>query len=491
MKYISTRGCDDGSDAARAILRGLAPDGGLFVPSEIPAFTESELELLKTCSYESAATLVFKKYLVGFSDEEIACCVHSAYGSGAFEDCDVIDITTCGNGTKILELWHGPTCAFKDVALQALPTLLVQSAKKCGERDKIAVLVATSGDTGKAALEGFRDVPGTSVTVLYPKDGVGELQRRQMVTQRGENVRVIAVRGNFDDAQSAVKRVFSDAHIASSLETRGVKLSSANSINWGRLLPQIVYYALASERLSAAGERVDFAVPTGNFGNILAAYYAKRMGAPVGTLICASNANNVLTDFIESGVYDRNRPFYKTLSPSMDILVSSNLERLLFELSGRDCSAVSGFMRSLSDSGRYNVGETLSGAVRELFYAGCCSDTRTRETIKRVWREHGYLADPHTATALAVREDFARERGYKTAVVASTASAFKFPAAVYSALFGGHELSLMDDYDALQQLSCHTELSIPSPLRSLGSLPTLHCEECSPDELSTLLAETL
>lgn len=486
MKYISTRGAAAVS-GAEAIVRGLAPDGGLYVPEEIPAFSPDELRSLAQLPYGVAARMMLAKYLDDFTADEIDECVAGAYESGAFEAEDVISLVPLKDNLSVMELFWGPTSAFKDVALQLMPRLLVKAAQKLNERDKIAVVVATSGDTGKAALEGFCDVEGTSITVVYPADGVSELQRRQMVTQRGENTRVIALEGNFDDAQTAVKKLFSDEAARAKLAQRGIKLSSANSINWGRLLPQIVYYSVTSARLSGGGA-VDFIVPTGNFGNILAAYYAKRMGAPVGRLTVACNKNDVLADFVESGVYNAKRPFYRTLSPSMDILVSSNLERLLFELSGRDAALVRGYMSELGANGRYEAGGGLMSTLRETFSASRCDDALTRETIATTWRDYVYLSDPHTATALAEAN---KQECNKPTVVAATASPYKFPAAVYGALFGEDSLAGADDYAALDMLAQATKTAVPAPLGALASLPVRHNEKCKKDELVSLLAETL
>ncbi|MDO4566200.1 MAG: threonine synthase [Oscillospiraceae bacterium] len=482
MKYISTRGAGPVS-ASEAVLRGLAPDGGLYVPESLPALNSGELEFLKSCSYGDAARLILKKYLEDFSEAEIDDCVSKAYESERFASKDVFELRELEGGLCALELYHGPTAAFKDMALQLTPRLLTKAAAHCGERDRIAVLVATSGDTGKAALEGFCELAGTSVCAVYPAGGVSELQRRQMITQRGSNTRVIALEGNFDDAQNAVKHFFSSESARAALARRGAKPSSANSINWGRLLPQIVYYSLASVRL-AIGGAVDFAVPTGNFGNILAAYYAKRMGAPVGRLLCACNRNDVLADFINTGVYDRRREFFRTLSPSMDILVSSNLERLLFELSGHDAAFVSSRMDELSKMGHYSIGETLLKKMRELFSSASCGDGETLETIERLWREQNYLCDTHTAAAFFAARGFESEK----LVVVSTASPYKFPVAVLSAL---EDTAPADDWDALRRLETLTGIEAPKSLRELESLPVLHTERCAPGDLVSVLSETL
>ena len=378
-----------------------------------------------------------------------------------------------GKNRYILELWHGPTCAFKDMALQILPYLLTASLKKCGEQRQVCILVATSGDTGKAALQGFADVPGTKILVFYPYSGVSEIQRLQMVTQTGSNVAVSAVRGNFDDAQTGVKQIFGDKAFAAELSQRGWFLSSANSINWGRLLPQIVYYFSAycdavNGGMIAMGDKLNFVVPTGNFGDILAGWYAKQMGLPVGKLVCASNANNVLTDFIHTGTYDKNRPFHTTASPSMDILVSSNLERLLYSLCGSD-TEVAGYMQQLREQGRYTVSDALLARIRETFAGGCCNDIQTREKIGRAWRDHRYLIDTHTAVAYHVLDEYRCETGDAApAVVVSTASPFKFCDQVLRGIGGtadafGPEL--------IRRLTCETQIDAPAPLTGLDARP--------------------
>ncbi len=366
MDFISTRSGDIRTDAPGAIIQGLASDGGLFVPGSIPSFSLEEIAAMASADYPSLAAGVLERFLPGFGAEELLGFAQKAYA--AFDDPAIAPLKPLDDGLWSLELFHGPTCAFKDFALQMLPYLLSASVRMRGEGKTVAILVATSGDTGKAALAGFADVPGTRIGVFYPNGGVSDIQRAQMVTQEGGNVLVLAVEGNFDDAQTGVKRIFSDKALAGRLERAGVMLSSANSINWGRLAPQVAYYYAAYASLLVSGtvrcgEAVDFAVPTGHFGYILAGYYAKRSGLPVGRLICASNSNNVLTDFIRTGVYDKNRPFLQTMSPSMDILVSSNLERMLYLLTG-DHAQVSGWMDSLSRTGRYDVGEKVLAELR-------------------------------------------------------------------------------------------------------------------------------
>ena len=468
MKFISTRGKSPAVTAAEAIRRGLAPDGGLYVPDALPAFSASELEALLTLPYAELSAAVLERFLPGFSREELLGYTKKAYAS--FDDGAVVPLHALGDKLWTMELFHGPTCAFKDVALQILPYLLAASVRKCADDHTVAILVATSGDTGKAALEGFADVPGTKIAVFYPDGGVSDIQRAQMATQGGDNVLVLAVRGNFDDAQTGVKDLFADAALAAELDKAGVVLSSANSINWGRLAPQIAYYFAAYAQLLRAeavapGERVDFSVPTGNFGDILAGYFAKRAGLPVGKLLCASNSNNVLTDFLRTGVYDKNRPFLRTMSPSMDILVSSNLERLLY-LAAQDGERVSEWMQALRGEGKYAVGEELLNLLAdEGFAAFFASEEETARVIRTVWDEKGYLADPHTAAGLSAAEQYRRESGETRPTVAlSTASPFKFAAAMLSSL---GEAVPENDFAALDALSAFAKTPVPAPLDAL------------------------
>ncbi len=468
MKFISTRGKSPSVTAAEAIRRGLAPDGGLYVPDSLPAFSAHELEALFALPYAELSAAVLERFLPGFSREELLEYTKKAYAG--FDDPSVVPLHALGDKLWTMELFHGPTCAFKDVALQILPYLLAASVKKCADDHTVAILVATSGDTGKAALEGFADVPGTKIAVFYPDGGVSDIQRAQMATQGGENVLVLAVRGNFDDAQTGVKDIFADATLASELDRAGVVLSSANSINWGRLAPQIAYYFAAYAQLLhsgsiAPGERVDFSVPTGNFGDILAGYFAKCAGLPVGKLLCASNSNDVLTDFLRTGVYDKNRPFLRTMSPSMDILVSSNLERLLY-LATRDGEQVGEWMSALRGEGKYAVGEELRALLAdEGFAAYCALEEETARVIRSTWAEKGYLADPHTAAGLSAAEQYRRESGQVRPTVAlSTASPFKFAAAMLSSL---GETVPENGFAALDALSVFSKMPVPAPLDAL------------------------
>lgn len=470
MNYLSTRNKDLRMTAPQAIAKGLAPDGGLMTPAVLPRLPISAVETMKEMSYQQRMVYIMNSFLEGFAASELTAYAAEAYGGGKFSHEDIAPVRKLDESTYCLELWHGPTCAFKDMALQILPHLLTASLDKNDEKKTVCILVATSGDTGKAALEGFRNVDKTKILVFYPKDGVSEIQELQMVTQEGGNVGVCSVAGNFDDAQAGVKALFADEELAGELAERGYFLSSANSINWGRVLPQIVYYAsaycdlLKSEAITK-GQAVNVCVPTGNFGNILAAYYAKAMGIPINRLICASNQNNVLTDFIHTGTYDRNRTFYNTISPSMDILISSNLERMLFELSGRDDRLVREYMSQLAEYGSYRVDSSIRTKLKRLFIAGSCDDQQTQAMIARMWNERNYLIDPHTAVAFHVLEEYRAESGDDTpTVVVSTASPFKFCSSVLSALGVKEQKSGLDILDQLTEV---TGVPTPAPLARL------------------------
>ncbi len=472
MYYGSTRDIRIRLTASEAISAGLGPDGGLLVPEVLPRLPRNGLEELSKMSYQQRAVYIMGMFLDGFSAGELTGFVAEAYGKGKFGGSNPAPLRDVGEGTWCLELWHGPTCAFKDMALQMLPHLLTAALRKTEEGRTACILTATSGDTGKAALEGFRDVEGTRILVFYPKDGVSPMQRLQMVTQEGENVGVCAVEGNFDDAQAGVKRLFSDRELGETLSRRGYFFSSANSINWGRVLPQIVYYVsaycdLVRDGKLALGERCNVCVPTGNFGNILAAYYAREMGVPFGRLLCASNANNVLTDFLGTGVYDRRREFFHTLSPSMDILISSNLERLLFALSGGEDGLVRDYMDQLAGAGRYQVNPEILHRLQGIFWSGWCGDEATEETIARLWREGRYLIDPHTAVAFHGLEEYRRESGDTTpTVVVSTASPFKFCPSVLKAL--GEAGGETENMEAVSRLSALTGVEAPKTLVALA-----------------------
>ena len=488
MQYQSTRNKNLKAGSAQAILDGLAPDGGLYT---MPSFDEARFDYREILNLDtfSMSARILAKLLPDFSEQEMASLVRAGYG-GKFESDHLTPSVPVGEDF-ILELFRGPTSAFKDVALSMLPRLMTAAKEKCGVSDEILILTATSGDTGKAAMEGFCDVVGTKIIVFYPDGGVSAVQKAQMVTQGGDNTCVAAVRGNFDDAQTAVKQVFAKVGGENLLAGKGVRLSSANSINIGRLAPQVVYYFRAYADLVrrgtvAVGERVDYVVPTGNFGDILAGYFARELGLPVGTLVCASNANNVLTDFIRTGRYDKKRPFYLTSSPSMDILVSSNLERLLFLLSG-DEQLVAKLMRQLTEDGAYEVPEELKEKIQSLFWAGCCGDDETKRTIGRVWQEYHYLCDTHTAVAWNVAQQYkAANPGHAPVVVLSTASPYKFPAAV---LEGLGEKAEGDEFAVMEQLERLTGVPAPKNLRGLRERPVRHTTVLDREEMLPFVLE--
>jgi len=490
MRYTSTRDARADVTSSQAIARGISPDGGLYLPRAIPALSLWEIKALSEMDYIGRAEHILSKFLTaegGWTHDELEEYIRAAY-TGTFSDPAVAPLRDFGEGAHIMELFHGPTSAFKDLALQLLPRLLVASAAKAMNGDKeILILTATSGDTGKAALEGFRDVPGTKIVVFYPIDGVSAVQKRQMTTQEGGNVRVVGVIGNFDDAQTGVKAIFANENIGVVLATRGRFLSSANSINWGRLAPQVVYYISAyCDLLRAgeinAGEGINFVVPTGNFGNILAAYYAKRMGLPVKKLVCASNQNRVLTDFFETGVYNRSRPFHTTSSPSMDILISSNLERLLYLAARGDAEQCAGWMRQLSLGGRYAVPGEMLRTLQSEFAAGSCDETQCAAAIRRAWEEKHYLSDTHTAVALHVLEEYRARTGDAThSVVVSTASPFKFAGSVLGVL--GAPVPA-NEFDALEALETTAGMPCPAPLRGLRDKPVRFTEVCAPARMA-------
>jgi threonine synthase len=479
MRYFSTRGGEPVS-AAQAIVRGISPSGGLYVPESYPSVAPA---VQADAAYVDTALRVMRGYLPETNEAQLRQMLASAYSS--FDAPEVAPLVKLSDTEHILELWHGPTMAFKDVALQMLPYLMRDSLQQTGETKRVYILVATSGDTGKAALEGFKDVEGTRVLVFYPYGGVSEAQRLQMVTQEGANVDVCAVRGNFDDAQTGVKQIFASKEIASQLAEKGWRLSSANSINFGRLLPQIVYYYTSYETLLARGEiqpgeRVNFCVPTGNFGDILAGEYARRMGLPVNKLICASNRNNVLTDFFERGVYDDNRPFYQSMSCSIDILISSNLERLLFELANRDDNTVREWMGALKEKGMYALPKSALDELTKTFAAGWCTEEDTLETIQRIFRQSGYLMDPHTAVAQCVYERYVQKTGDHTkTVLLSTANPYKFA----SDVLGAFEPAGTDDFANVERLFNLSGMKIPAGISGLSGKPERHLDVCELGEM--------
>ncbi|MCI8403436.1 MAG: threonine synthase [Clostridia bacterium] len=497
MNYQSTRDKSISVSASQAIKTGLSSEGGLFVPESFPSVSLDEIKSLISKSYNERAFFVLSKFLIDFSQEELEKCIDSAYTKEKFGTDSIAPVYKLNDTVYFLELWHGPTCAFKDMALQILPHLLTTSMKKTNEDKEIVILVATSGDTGKAALEGFKDVGGTRIIVFYPDNGVSEIQKLQMVTQEGNNVSVAAVTGNFDDAQNGVKKIFTDDEYKGLLERNQFKLSSANSINWGRLVPQIVYYFSAYAELLknneiAAGEKINVVVPTGNFGNILAAYYAKKMGLPIAKFICASNKNNVLTDFIKTGVYNKNRDFHTTISPSMDILISSNLERFLYDLTGRSDTVIREWMNELNTTGSYEISDDVKSKMQEMFCAGCCDDSETMETIKKCAADYDYVMDTHTAVAKAVYDKYVSETGDKTkTVIASTASPFKFNQSVLIALEDHNAVLGKDEFTLLRELAEKSNMQIPKSLFELKDKSVVFDLVCDKDEMKQVVSDFL
>ena len=476
MNFISTRGTERVT-GAKAIVQGIAKDGGLFVPEHFPAVTAEELSAMLEMDYPERAAVILHKFLDEYDKTELLEALKAAYAQ--FEDGDAAPLVKVENGMYMLELFHGPTCAFKDLALTVLPYLLRKGCDILGVKEKILILVATSGDTGKAALEGFRDASGTKIMVFYPDDGVSKMQKLQMCTQDGENVNVVAVKGNFDDCQTAVKKIFASEDCVKEIAGKGYLLSSANSINFGRLAPQICYYFsaycdLVSSEQIKMGDKVNFTVPTGNFGNILAAYYAKKMGLPVGTLVCASNKNNVLTDFFTRGTYDCKRSFYRTMSPSMDILVSSNLERLVFEISGRNAELTKERMSALAKTGRYSVRAEELAMLKEEFYAGYTSEDDTIECIYEFFMDYGYPMDTHTGVAMNVATRFEKKMeddnnaDRHPMVVVSTASPYKFPQDVLYALTGN---DVKDSFKGIKRINLLTAMKVPESLKAIRYKP--------------------
>lgn len=497
MDYCSTRDNSIRAASAEAIAAGISKEGGLFVPCEFPQITYQDLCEMETDDYKTRAQKILSRFLTDFTFDEIKECVEKAYAEEKFSSEKIVPMVLLNHSTYVLELWHGPTCAFKDMALQILPHLLTVSMKKVCDGETVVILVATSGDTGKAALEGFKDVENTKILVFYPEDGVSPMQKHQMNTQTGENVSVCAIRGNFDDAQTGVKQIFTSEAIGKILKGHNMRFSSANSINWGRLLPQIVYYFSAycdimnSGEMDYKGEKVNIVVPTGNFGNILAAYYAMQMGLPVNKLICASNENNVLTDFIRTGTYDRNRAFHTTISPSMDILISSNLERLLYDLCGRDDRKINQWMNELKLSGRYSVDSMVKEKLSAVFYGNYASDDETKQTIRKVFDSEGYLCDTHTAVAINVYEKYCVETGdsQTPAIIASTASPYKFADAVLEAVTG--EKADGEEFEKVDALSALTGTQIPSPIAALKNAQVRFQNVCNKEDMGHAVMQLL
>lgn len=492
LMYSSTRNGEKKFTASQAILKGLADDGGLFVPDSIPAL-DVTLDELAGMSYQETAYAVMKQFLTDFTEEELKNCIQKAYDSKF--DTEEIAPLVQADGAYYLELFHGPTIAFKDMALSILPHLLITSARKNQVKNDIVILTATSGDTGKAALAGFADVEGTKIIVFYPKNGVSPIQEKQMVTQKGKNTYVVGINGNFDQAQTGVKQMFNDKEMAKEMDAEGCQFSSANSINIGRLVPQIVYYVYAYSKLYANGaiakdEKINVVVPTGNFGNILAAFYAKNMGLPIGKLICASNENKVLYDFFSTGTYDKNREFMLTNSPSMDILISSNLERLIYRIAGNDAEKNAKFMKDLTTLGKYEITAEMRAQLAD-FYGNYTSETETAEVIKKLYEDTGYIIDTHTAVAAGVYEKYKKDTGdtdTKT-VIASTASPFKFTRSVMDAI--DHKYDSMGDFELVDELSRLGNVKVPQAIEEIRSAEVLHDTVCDVDEMPDVVRRIL
>lgn len=479
LVYHSTRNSEETATASEAILKGLTSDGGLFVPDSIPKLNVS-LEDLTKMSYQEIAYAVMKEFLTDFTEEELKTCINNAYDSKF--DTEEIAVTKKVDGAYYLELFHGATIAFKDMALSILPHLLVTSARKNNVKNEIVILTATSGDTGKAALAGFADVPGTKIIVFYPKSGVSPIQEKQMVTQKGDNTYVIGIKGNFDDAQTGVKKMFSNKELAKVMNDNGFQFSSANSINIGRLVPQVVYYVkayadLLKQGALKAGEPMNVVVPTGNFGNILASYYAKQMGIPIGKFVCASNKNKVLFDFFETGKYDRNREFYVTTSPSMDILISSNLERMIYRIAGNDAKQCAKFMVALTKDGEYVITDAMKAELSE-FFGAFGSEEETAVKIKEVYDKEGYVMDTHTAVAAVAYDKYKAATGDdKTpTVIASTASPYKFTRSVMDAIDPAYDAE--DDFELVDELNKVSKTAIPKAIEEIRTAPVLHDTVC-------------
>jgi threonine synthase len=491
VTYKSTRNSSETATASQAILKGLAENGGLFVPDSIPAL-DVDLNDLAKMSYREVAYEVMSRMLTDFTEEELKYCINSAYDKKF--DTELIAPLVQKAGANYLELFHGSTIAFKDMALSILPYLLVTSAKKNNIKNDIVILTATSGDTGKAALAGFADVPGTKIIVFYPKNGVSPIQEKQMVTQKGDNTSVVGIIGNFDDAQTGVKNMFNDKQLAKEMDEKGFQFSSANSINIGRLVPQMVYYVYAYTRLIAdgqikAGDKINVVVPTGNFGNILAAYYAKEMGLPIAKFICASNENKVLYDFFETGVYDRNRDFILTSSPSMDILISSNLERLIYRIAGDDSDKNGELMKELTSEGKYEISADMKAKLSE-FYGNYASEEETAATIKKVYESDDYIMDTHTAVAATVYDKYVAATGDKTpAVIASTASPYKFTRSVMEAI--DSKYASQSDFELVDELNKLSGVKVPQAIEDIRSAAVLHDTVCDKSEMEQVVRSIL
>ena len=489
--YNSTRSKNETVTASQAILKGLADDGGLFVPASIPAL-DKDIKELAEMDYKQVAYEVMKLYITDFTEEELKNCINRAYDS-KFDTAEIAPLAK-KDGAYYLELFHGATIAFKDMALSILPHLLTTSAKKNNVKNEIVILTATSGDTGKAALAGFADVEGTSIIVFYPKNGVSPIQEKQMITQKGANTKVVGITGNFDDAQSGVKAMFNNKELAERMDKAGYQFSSANSINIGRLVPQIVYYVYAYSRLVKNGEinvgdKINVVVPTGNFGNILAAYYAKNMGLPINKLICASNDNKVLFDFFQTGTYDKNRDFILTTSPSMDILISSNLERLIYKIAGNDADKCADLMKALSTTGVYNITDDMKAQLDD-FVGGYSDEAKTAATIKAVYDKEGYIMDTHTAVAAGVYNDYKESSKDTTpTVIASTASPYKFTRSVMNSIDAKYDA--MGDFELVDELCKLSGVKVPNAIEEIRTAPVLHDIVCDSDKMQATVEAIL
>lgn len=491
MLYVSTRNAEEKVTASQAVLKGLAENGGLFVPEQIPAL-DVPMDKLVAMTYQETAYEVMKLFLTDYTEEELKNCIKKAYDE-KFDTSEIAPLVKAQD-VSYLELFHGATIAFKDMALSILPHLLITAARKNHVTNDIVILTATSGDTGKAALAGFAEVEGTKIIVFYPKDGVSPIQQKQMVTQKGDNTFVVGINGNFDQAQTGVKQMFSDPTLAKELDQAGYQFSSANSINIGRLVPQIVYYVYAYAKMVKSGEiqngeNLNVVVPTGNFGNILAAFYAKNMGLPIGKLICASNENKVLYDFFTTGIYDKNREFILTSSPSMDILISSNLERLIYRIAGNSAVKNRELMNSLQEDGKYTITEAMREQLAP-FYGNYASETETADVIRQIYEETGYIIDTHTAVAAAVYKKYQKETGDKTkTVIASTASPYKFTRSVMTAIDKKYDSK--PDFELVDELESLSKVKVPQAIEDIRTAPVLHKTICEVDEMEYVVKKFL
>ncbi|MFW6268658.1 MAG: threonine synthase [Bacillota bacterium] len=495
MKYISTRGNYKKVKSSEAIQLGMVPEGGLFIPEEVPTFLEIDIRNMQKKDYREIAFMILKRFLTDYDPDELKEMIYATYNKENFGSEEVTPLVKLNENTFILELWHGPTAAFKDMALQLMPRLLVKAREMLEVEEDIVILVATSGDTGTAALEGFKNIDGIKIIVFYPKDGVSKIQEKQMLTVEGENVEVVGVKGNFDDCQTAVKNAFADSELNNYLKKNGYSFSSANSINWGRLVPQIIYYfATYADLLKNGeinfGEKINICVPTGNFGNILAGYYAFRMGLPVNKFICASNENKVLTDFLRTGVYDINRNFKKTISPSMDILISSNLERFLYEMNGNDSAKIIKWYESLKEEGKFSIDEETRNKIKNLFTGKYASEKETKKTIKTTFEKFNYIVDPHTAVGVNAFEKYSKRADDNLiTVINSTASPYKFGRAVLKALKG--KVIAEDEFDILEEIKTVTGEDIHRALVGLKEKENIHTRRCSKDEVKNEVKDIL